>query len=394
MALIIILHAFLILIGLAAFLWAFISVFNRIRLYSKFSEMLSEKYNYEPKVSIIIPIRGVDEKLKENTHALYDMDYPRNKYEILFVVDEDDEIYNALKKITRKNKNVRILHSEVLPTCSGKNSAMITGVKHAKYDVIACIDSDAKPSRIWLKSIVGPLSDKTIGVTTGYRFYVPSASFTSYLLSAWNNIGLRQMRGSYAFVWGGSFAIRKETIKKLNIIKKWSRAISEDAIITEAIRKTGMRIKFMPQCITHSRMSYRFSHPLEFTTRQLTLVKLYDRKIWNIALLLYLFERIMVILGIILLYLFLTTSNPLFALESFLMLWPIVFGLLKASIEHRNLEKLIKGKTGSRLKYIIADFFAQWLMTYNLLRSWKKNTLRWRGRTYRIKLPYEIEVIE
>jgi ceramide glucosyltransferase len=387
----VVLHLLLILLGLAAFGLSFFSLFNRSVLYRRFRDALAEKYDYEPPVSIIMPIRERDEKLRENLNALLDMNYPKNKYEIIFVVDDDEEIHEYLKKL-QKGKNIKIVKSVPLLTCSGKNSAMIAGVKAAKYEIIASIDSDTKPSRMWLRSMVGPLENKDVGVTTGYRYYVPGKSFVSYILSAWNNIGLGLMQGSTKFVWGGSFAIKKSLLQKLGIVDMWSRTISEDTQVTRAMRKAKLDIAFVPQCITKSHISWKFSHPLEFTTRQVMFVKLYDTRTWRGGLASYLFGRITIILGIILLYLYFTGGSMLLLLEALLLLWPIVFGLLRASVDHRNLSILTEEKS-SHAKYVIADFLSQWLMTYNTLRVWKKKTIEWRGRKYLIKSPYEIEVL-
>jgi len=345
---------------------------------------MDERHDYEPAVSVIVPIRGIDEKIKESIGAILNQGYPKSKHEVIFVVDPDDaDTEKRLKMLLGRRKNARIIQSVPLSTCAGKNSAVITGVKHARYEVLAFADSDIIMKKDWLRNIVAPLSEKDMGVATGYRFYVPE-NFVSYVLSAWNNIGLAQMGTGRVFVWGGSFAIKKSMLKRLGILKRWAYSISEDSIVTENVRKANLKIRFVPQCIVKSHMSKKYSHPLEFTTRQVTVVRWYWHKTYKVALLLFILGRFYIMLGIVLLLFYASTNSPIFLLESLLFLWTIMFGLLKASIEFRNLQKLA-GARGSRLEYAIADFFAQWLMTYNLVRAGFTNSITWRGRTYMLK---------
>ena len=40
-------------------------------------------------------------------------------------------------------------------------------------EVLVFVDSDARPEKSWLKKLVAPLADETLGASTGYRWFLP-----------------------------------------------------------------------------------------------------------------------------------------------------------------------------------------------------------------------------
>jgi cellulose synthase/poly-beta-1,6-N-acetylglucosamine synthase-like glycosyltransferase len=384
MTLTIALHFIILLAGAGAFFLGMFSIFHHSRMFREFYSKLDERHDYRPSVSIIAPVRGVDKYLEENVRSLLSQDYPE-KWEVLFIVDKGNKMTEGkIRKIVRRSrtKRAKIIQSVPISTCSGKSAAMIAGVKNARYEVIAGWDSDALVSKDWLSHLVAPLQDENIGVTTGYRFYVPSRKFSSYVLSLWNMLGFISMKGGHAFVWGGSFAVRKNTLKKLDIVKKWSAAIAEDVVLTDGMWKAKLRIYFVPACIVLSHLNAKSM--LEFTTRQMTIVRWNRPGAYKFMFALLAFSRASIMLGLGALYLYLSTGNALFALESFLLLWYAIWSSLRASLDHRNFEILLSRRIGSRAVWVLADFFAQWLAFYSFTAALRKKSITWQGRSYNL----------
>ncbi len=387
-------HVMLLTFGLAAFIVALLSVTFKSSLYRKFGKDLKEKYNFKPTVSILLPLKGIDTNLKDTIKALIHQNYPRSRYEIIFIVDKGDKnTEQEIRRLVKGRKRVRVINSTILPNCAHKNSALLAGMKNAKNDYIVFLDSDAVPRKNWLCDLIGPLKKKEIGATTGHRFYMPNKGFLSYILCAWNNISLLQMFGRYAFMWGGSSAISKQLLKKLKVQELIKKTFSDDTQITQAVKKAGLKIKFVPSCIINSEMD-EFFRLSKFTTRQVVTVRLYFKNVWRAGVIFYIGNLLAIIMGFATLFMYFATEQHLFLIESSLMLLTIFFGFLRASIDYANLKNLINAQIRSRTLYIAADFCAGVLMAYNILRAWKKKTLTWRGVTYRINSPYDIEIVE
>ena len=205
----VIVHAFLLLVAFGTIIIGLIVLKKRMQMFNIFYDKMKTKHDYSADASIIAPIRGLEEHTEENILSLLRQDY-RKKWEVIFIVDSDDKkTGKKIREIISKNKikNAKIIHNTLFPDASGKSSALVTGVKQAKYPVIVSYDSDARVRDTWLADLVAPLNNKKIGVSTGFRFYIPG-SFVSYLLSSWNCIGYIAVQRKQPFVWGGSFAMK------------------------------------------------------------------------------------------------------------------------------------------------------------------------------------------
>ena len=170
----------------------------------------------------------------------------------------------------------------------------------------------------------------------------------------------------------------------MGMLTAWRRITVDDVALTENVKRHGSRVYFVPASIVRSYPSM-YSHIMEFTTRQFTIVRWYWPKAFAFASFLFALSRASIILGLVTLYLYAVGGSPLFALEAFLLLWTVVWGLLRASMDFRCFQKLLNEKIGSRLAWVVADFLAQWLIAYNLLRAWRKTAIKWCGLEYDLK---------
>src|SRR5438445_114514 len=128
-----------------------------------------------PSVALILPVRGLDEGFDENLRALLSQAYPR--YRLLVVADDSSDPAAArIETIARDFPRVpvaRIL-SEANPL-GGKVNALRSALGQLvpEDEVVVFADSDIRPAGDWLRQLVQPLADSTVGVATGFRWYVP-----------------------------------------------------------------------------------------------------------------------------------------------------------------------------------------------------------------------------
>ena len=96
-----------------------------------------------------------------------------------------------------------------------------------------------------------PLSDESIGATTGFRWYLPiDGGFWSHIEAAWNASGTNLLfNDKYNFPWGGAMALRSETLDKVGIREVWAKAVSDDMTLNSALRAHGYQVAFLPQCM-------------------------------------------------------------------------------------------------------------------------------------------------
>ena len=167
-------------------------------------------------------------------------------------------------------------------------------------EVFVFADIDARPGRDWLRSLVAPLADAKVTVSTGFRWYLPGAGFASRLRAAWDT-SIATMLGEHAhnFAWGGSMAIRAEDFRSLQIAERyWTGTVSDDYAVTRAVRDAGGRIEFEPRCLVPSREESSLAEFLRWSNRQIIITRVYAAHLWRLGLAAHVLYALTMVLGL------------------------------------------------------------------------------------------------
>lgn len=107
----------------------------------------------KPKVSIIIPVKKINDYIHESMDHLLGLDYP--SFEILIFPDEKDKVHSWPK--------TRIIASGKVGPAQKRDLAL----KYAKGKVLAFLDDDAYPEPDWLTKMVHCFRDGNVGAVGG-----------------------------------------------------------------------------------------------------------------------------------------------------------------------------------------------------------------------------------
>ena len=290
---------------------AYLSFFRR--------ELAKPRSEFTPFATVIAPCRGIDDGLEQNLTALIEQDYP--EYEVIFLVDDENDevvpvisellnrrdaetprntisaqhVLNSAGKISSDSASLR-LRGENSPSlklivagkargCSQKVENLREAVLHVagQSQIFVFVDSDARPSRDWLRNLVAPLADENVGAATGYRWFISKTpTFGSEMRSVWNAsiasaLGSNQQSN---FCWGGSMAIRCNTFDSIGMRDKWIGTLSDDFALTRAMNVAGLPIVFVPHALTASVEDCSLRETVEFTNRQMKITRVYAAPLW------------------------------------------------------------------------------------------------------------------
>ena len=356
--------------------------------------------NYNPRTVLIVPCKGLDAAFESNVTSFYRQDYP--DYLLWFVVgDTDDPAYSELKRLrdkllaVTKARDVQILIAGAAQACSQKNHNLLHCYSHlpADIEIIAFADSDACLRSNWLAHIVYPLRKDKVGISSGYRWFVPQKNNSATLALSTINARIAQLLGAYRFnqAWGGSMAIRVEVFRQLGIEQLWAASICDDLSLSYAVRKAGKRIRFVPACLVASYEQTTWRNFLSFGRRQFLLTRITTPGTWWFGLLSSFYSVIGLYGGAIAAVYAYYTANAHWKLIAAV---PVTFfvGHLFCSILRQHLiVKLLPADAAAMKVARWADIAAGWLLSPVLLAiiisSAFGRRVRWRGITYKLISP-------
>jgi cellulose synthase/poly-beta-1,6-N-acetylglucosamine synthase-like glycosyltransferase len=363
---------------------------------------------YQPKAVVIVPCRGLEQGFEENVQAILAQDY--RDYEVIFVTDsENDPAHGVLARILKQRRRLSP-STWMVVAGEAKNRGQKVHNLLAALDTLSSIDrrvealvfadSDMRPARNWLAELVAPLGDRRVGATTGYRWYLPSdegldpaQSFASILLSVWNSSALSLLGERSGFAWGGSTAILRENFDGIGVKERWQGALSDDYVLTSAVRERGQRIKFVPECLVASRSEVTVKDLLEFTTRQMRITRVYSPRVWRLACVSHGLFNLAFWGGLLRLIVSSVTGTPnrsLAALLAGVFLLGAVTGAMRAFVAAR----LLGARHGKNwLAYLSLGPVVSLVYLYNVIASAKTTRIVWRGIGYDMISPYETVIL-
>ncbi|MDB2686851.1 glycosyltransferase family 2 protein [Mariniblastus sp.] len=292
------------MIALAGMQVLFIVYYRKIQQQSRLNDTkFADLSAPVPKVAIVLCLRGPDPTLPDCLAGVLKQRY--SNFDLHLVVDSDDDpvIQIATSALQTIDSAIDVHWHTVAnhsSDCSLKCSALITAVlsfetQTSTPDIVAFVDADALVAPDWLNRLVTPLLNSTnkasdesnainVGATTGNRWFEPvDSNLGSQFRAAWNAAALPQMQ-IYQVAWGGSLAMKFETIKKCELLDRWSQAFCEDTMLADVLREHGLRVQRVPELIVVNQESTTLRSAISWISRQLLTVRLHHRA-WLLILL-------------------------------------------------------------------------------------------------------------
>ena len=237
------------------------------------------------RVRLLAPCKGVDLGLAENLRPLLEQDYPN--YEVVFLVESaDDPACETIRHLmaARGRVPVRLLISGKATDTGQKVHNLMAGTADlpAEVEILAFVDSDARPHPAWLRLLVQRLDGSGAAAATGYRWFIPTrpslGAYVQYSINA--SAAVMYRPDSRGLVWGGSWAIRRDKLEECGLRAAWQGTLSDDLVASRVLRKARMRVEFEPACMLPSPLELTFAQMFEFLRRQYIVGRTYALRTW------------------------------------------------------------------------------------------------------------------
>jgi ceramide glucosyltransferase len=393
-----------VLLAVLLFIQSIVSFFSTMRFarYTLAPQTARTSRN-APKAVVILPCKGLEHDFEENVRAYLTQDY--RDYEVIFVTEsEHDPAYPVVAKLIKQNRRAAWLIVAGKTSESGQKVHNLSTALDSlnsidrRAEVLIFADSDARPAKMWLADLVAPLNDRSVGATTGFRWYVPvpQSGPAAWLLSAWNASALAMLGERSGLAWGGATAIWRDSFGKWGIQKQWQGALSDDYALTSALREIGQRIKFVPGCLVASHTDANWQELLEFTTRQLKITRVYAPRIWQLTCFSHLLFNFSFWGGLFWLVksgLAGSLNLPLFSLLTCTYALGAMTAWTRATVAAQLLTAERDQLWQRRWVYALAGPLVSLVYLYNIAASAFSRRISWRGIDYEMVSPNETRIL-
>ena len=341
---------------------------------------LSESPAQLPPASVIVPVKGDDNGLKENLAALASLDYP--DYELIIVARTAGDIPPG---VLPSRVRIVLAHGDD-PRTGEKVQNLQTAVRAVRKQtqILAFADSDGRVSKGWLKALTAPLADPKVGASTGYRWFVPQpATFWSLTRGVWDAVAFGRLGpGSNDFAWGGAMAIRRETFFQIRVYERWKNTVSDDYALSAAVRHAGLTIAFAPGALTPSYEPVACANFFAWIRRQMVITKVYNPRLWKPALIAHIVYCAAMAASI----LALSHGNALGGWTLAAQVLPGIFkGYRRVRLAKAALPQCAGWFRRNAWAHVLLTPFATWIWLIALLSSAFGNSIVWRGYRYDLK---------
>ncbi len=229
-------------------LYTFLNIFILL-LKSKPSKITIHEY---PTVSIIVPAYNEERNISNTLNSLVNLDYPKDKLEILVIDDgSTDNTLNIAKRFEKKYSFIKVYHKKN----GGKASALNFGIRIAKGNFIVTMDSDSIVPPDALKKMLSLFNSEDVAIVIpSIQIFSPKnlVQKIQYIEYAYNNT-LRAIfdRINSLYVAPGPFSIfRREFFNKCGLFDEQN--ITEDMEIAFRAHANGYRIRHAEEVVVYT----------------------------------------------------------------------------------------------------------------------------------------------
>lgn len=210
---------------------------------------VSAAQSIKPPVSILKPLKGIDEDLEANLRSFFELDYPR--FELLFGINDiDDPAIALVQKLRRQFPDVpsRLVVTERRAGVNPKVNNLINIYPFARFDHLVISDSNVRVSPDYLSVLTAPMSDPKVGLVTstvrGLGADSLGATLENLHLSTFVAYNVYAVLTFFRVpvTIGKSMLLRRQTLESLGGFAAFRDFLLEDGLIGKAVQRMGQSI--------------------------------------------------------------------------------------------------------------------------------------------------------
>lgn len=232
-----------------------------------------KNFDFQPPVTILKPVCGLDDNTYENLASFCNQDYPN--YQIIFgTQNPSDPCIEIVKQLMQDfpKQEIQLVISHCTIGVNPKVNNLYNIALKAQHEILVLADSDIWVDPSYLKHVVQPLSDPTVGVVT--CFY---RSRSHNLISAFEALSIsteflpsvlvaRKLEGM-RFAFGATIALRQSILAEIGGFNEIANYIGDDFQLGNLPAQAGYEVILSEYIVDHMLSTATIPQLLQHQTR-------------------------------------------------------------------------------------------------------------------------------
>ncbi len=214
--------------------------------------------DFQPSLTVLKPLCGLDHGAYQNLASFCRQDYPA--YQILFGVrDHDDPSVAVVRQLIRDfpQRDIRLVVNDRMIGASPKVSNLANMEAEAKYPLLLISDGDIRVEEDYLRRVVQPLRDPTVGaVTCMHRSLGKGAAATIEALRISTDFcaGLlvaRKLEG-VKFALGSTTLVTRAALERIGGFSAFADYLADDFMLGHLVGRAGYSVVLSDYVVEHA----------------------------------------------------------------------------------------------------------------------------------------------
>jgi ceramide glucosyltransferase len=226
----------------------------------------ASKPAFVPPVSLFKPLHGAEPNLEAHLETFFQQDYP--EFEIIFGARvSTDAGLQAARRVAARYPQVpvRFVLTGEPWHVNAKVSTLELMEKAASHDFFIVSDSDVRVSRDYIREVVAPFADKSVGAVTCLYRGVADQGLWSKLEAT--GMSIEMSAGVLAadviegmqFTLGPTMAVRRNCVREIGGFGALGAYCADDFVLGNAIASNGHKVVLSTHAIDHVVLNTSFA---------------------------------------------------------------------------------------------------------------------------------------
>ena len=242
-----------------------------------------------PRAAILVAIKGVHATTAQFLDLLCQQVYPQ--YRIIFALESRADpaliLIEAIRHRLTNRPQIDIVIAGFTTQRTQKVHNLLAALGALRDDdaIIVFTDADTLLPPDWLTTLIRPIATGEVSASTGYRWPLPTDTRLPTLIGAAADLSVTTAARSrhWNMCWGGSTAVARGPLDRIDLRTVWDRAASDDVTLTQALRAGRFKINSPLRTLVPSPSAHTWSSLFGFARRQHLMLRTYAPRHWLFA---------------------------------------------------------------------------------------------------------------